>query len=228
MAIAVDAVSSATNISGTSQTTAHTCTGSDLILFVGAWTRGTNTPTATYNGVSMTAIGPKVGPTVDGDYATLFYLINPSTGTNNIVVSLSSSNLIATIGVSYTGAKQSGQPDASNTYGPTTATTDNVSVTTVADNSWGIMVGRTTGSGSIAAGTGTTLRRNAGAGTFQMFDSGGAKTPAGTLTLQGTHTSSSSVYSMASFAPAVTSTTHIKSADGILLANIKSADGVTN
>lgn len=216
MAIAVDAVSSSTNTSGTSQTTSHTCTGSDLILFVGAWTRGTNAPTATYNGVSMTQISSRVGPiSGDGDYVSLFYLIAPATGTNNIVVSLSASNLIATIGVSYTGAKQSSQPDASNTYGPTSATTDNVSVTTVADNAWGIMVGRTNGTGSIAAGTGTTLRRNAGAGLFQMFDSGGAKTPAGTLTLQGTHSSSTSIYVMASFSPAVAGGTQIKSWNGV-------------
>lgn len=206
MAIAFDAYTDGGFAGGiTSRTFAHTTTGSDRILFVGAWTRGTNVPTVTYNGVSMTGIGTIVGPTADGDYVSLFYLIAPATGSNNVVISLSSANLIGGQAISYTGAKQSGQPDASVTYGPTTSTSDSVTLTTVADNSWSLMVGRTTGSGTIAAGSGTTLR-GGGAGAAQMLDSNAAKTPAGSVTLVGTHTNSESVYSMASFAPHVAST----------------------
>lgn len=198
MAITVDSTSFSSNTSGTSQTTSHTCSGTNRILFVSAWTRGANTPTATYNGVSMTIIGSKVGPNADGDYVSLFYLLNPSSGTNNIVVSLSAANLIGTTAVSYNDTTNSFGLNASNTYGPTTATSDSVQVTTTVDNCWIIMGGRTNGSGDIAAGSGTTLRVSSGSGQFQLFDSNGVKAT-GTQTLIGTHSSSESVYVIASF-----------------------------
>lgn len=66
----------------------------------------------------------------------MYYLINPSTGANNIVASTSISQTLIFQNTSYTGVKQSAQPDASNTSAYTTTTSQSTSVTTIADNCW--------------------------------------------------------------------------------------------
>lgn len=76
---------------------------------------------------------------------------------------------------SYTGAKQSAQPDSSNTNAYTTQTNMSTSTTTVADNSWLVGVFRSSTTATAAAGT--TLRAGVNT-TIQIGDSNGAKTPA--------------------------------------------------
>lgn len=203
MAIAVNTTSSG-SASATSVTVAHTCTGSNLILFVGLWVQdgGANTVTGvTYNGVAMTQVGRVTNATTESTY--LYFLVNPSTGANNIVASKSASDLIQLGAVSYTGAKQTGQPDASTTN-TGTGTSLTTSVTTVADNCWLVMATKQTGSAS--AGTNTILRVDqSGNEQASVYDSNAAQTPAGSKSLQ-TTTSASQTYAhvMASFAPATT------------------------
>jgi len=178
MAIAFDAFSNPANITGTSQTFSHTCTGSNLVLFISMWS-AYSTTSATYNGVSATQIGSSFD--YGGGYLSLFYVINPATGANNVVVTQGTSGQINGMASSYTGAAQSSLIDG-NTTNSADAASLTTSITTVADNCWGILIARNNGSGVTNAGTGTT-KRGGTDGVYQLFDSNAPKTPAGSLSL---------------------------------------------
>ncbi len=138
--IAFDSSSNFPVATVSSATFSHTTNGSDRILFVGVWVNanpGNNVTGATYAGVPMIQIGHhSFGSGNFGDY--VFMLVNPALGANNVVVSLDSAQNISAQSVSYTGARQTGQPDNFISYGPGGPTTGIVtnSITTVADNSW--------------------------------------------------------------------------------------------
>ena len=162
MPIAFDAVSVA-NTNATSSTWAHTCTGSDRILYVGVGTdaSGDVITGATYNGVSMTQVDKQQMASAATRFAYLFMLVNPASGVNNIVVSANANHNIRTDAVSYTGAKQTGQPDASN-KGTTASTTEqSVAVTVVAAGSWIVAFGQSINATPVA-GTGLTSRGTEG------------------------------------------------------------------
>lgn len=191
--------------SGSSSLTfSHTTAGTNRLLFVCVVT-GNNSPTVTYNSVSMTQIGTGVSNT--GYYTHIFYLAAPATGTNDVVITLGSgTNGILGLSASYTGAAQTGIPDSSNTGTLTDSTPLSVSTTTSADNSW--VVGCFGGSPNVdpSAGTATTLRQaisNALPIQGAVVDTNGAVTPAGAraLEVQPGATSFQSMY-VASFAPA--------------------------
>src|SRR3990167_3818009 len=136
MALALDTgTNGGNNGGGTSHTYSHTCTGSDLILFVGV---GTNSSSdlisgVTYNTVAMILVDKQQGTSTN--YSYLYYLITPATGAHDVVVSASSTCTIYSGAVSYTGAKQSGQPDSTN-KGTETGATFTLSTTVVASNCW--------------------------------------------------------------------------------------------
>lgn len=196
MAIALDNTAQAST-GATSLTFAYTCTGSNLILFVGVEVNnGSTGVTASYNGVSLTQIGFKANAT-DGNDFYLFMLVNPATGSNNIVLTTSTGGNLFGMVASYTGAAQTGQPDATSTGGITTTGSYTQSVTVVINNSWLIMFG---GSffGAVSGGTGTTLRQTSVP--IWLCDSNGAR-GTGTQSLNLTASSSRFVGVMASFAP---------------------------
>lgn len=190
MAIAFDASATGVTGSGTSLTFSHTCTGSNLILVCYAdHGSGVNITGVTYNGTSMTAVDTVLSG--DGEKMDSFYLIAPSTGANNVVISAASATLIIGASGSYTGAKQSGQPDT-HTTDSATGTDDQVdcTVTVVADNSWGTMGVRGTGAGTSSAGA-NTFQRAANSGNVQLYDSNGTWA-AGSHTLSATGVNASS------------------------------------
>lgn len=202
MAIAFDAKSN-----GITQTVAHTCTGNNLILVVGFITyrvAGTaNSVTGvTYNGVLMTQAGVLTRSGGTSEYQYLYYLVNPSTGTNNIVVS--TSNTLDSFGMSsasYTGVNQIGQPDSYVTSPVTADTQVTTTTTTIADNCWlaGFFTVDTVG--AWIAGANTTLRD----GTINeiFVDSNGAKTPVGVYSLVATHALGQCSGQMISISPAL-------------------------
>jgi hypothetical protein len=149
----------------------------------------------TYNGVAMTRIS-YTWTTGEGIY--LYYLINPSTGANNIVASSSSSTTIYAQSASYTGAKQTWQPDASNTTVYATQTNMSTSVTTIADNCWLVWVFR---SGTNQTAQAWTTLRNWINATIQIWDSNSATTPAGSDSLWVNFSSASAAQIVASFSP---------------------------
>ncbi len=222
MSIAYDTVVNASfgGSATTTKTWSHTCSGSDRIIFVQTLTDGNNVSGVTYGGVAMTRV---YGQTTDF-YSTIYALPNPATGANNVVVTCSVAQNIIPMSVSYTGAKNE-VPTISNTGSGSSPLS--VSVTTTADNSWLLGYVRKTTSGTITAGAGTTLRASDTTYGLYTCDSGAPTTPAGSDSLNITYTGTCYM-GIVAFAPATAATSHIKSADGILYANIKSADGVTN
>lgn len=164
-AIAFDAASGAADNGGvvTSLTFSHTVTGSDTFLVVTAGSNTTSNPTVnsvTYNGVAMTEVDERLNSTVR---LSLSYLIAPTTGANNVVVTWSGAGTGAgqqlnAISASYTGAKQTGQPDSNGFATFTNATVLAISTTVVAENSW--LSGTLNGNaGEMINGTGPETQR---------------------------------------------------------------------
>lgn len=211
MAIAFDAASTGRkNANDTAAlTVAHTCTGTDLILWVGvAAGQGDLISTVTYNGVAMTQAVKKTSTNSNTNYLYLYYLINPATGANNIVVTPSGSTYLELCAASYTGAKQSGQPDNTASAENNASTTSmTATLTPVVSNCWAVTYGGL--QRALTAGTGVTQRGSSGAlwGTA-LGDSNGtiSGSTSQTWTFSAIATGNQSQV-MASFAPSVASTT---------------------
>lgn len=205
--ISVDSFDAAmSTTAGTTLTFSHTCTGTNLILLVGAETGGAgDTVTGiTYNSVAMTRIGTATSSVTDTGY--LYYLLNPSTGTHNVVITATAGavNGIRGISASYAGVKQSGQPDANSTN-TGTGTTETGTVTVVAANSWQVMI-TWNDSAEPTAGTGTMRRGTSSGGGFGFFDSNSSLAPGSRSLVASTGGSGHWGLVSASFAPAVAST----------------------
>lgn len=131
----------------------------------------------------------------------LYYIVNPDSGTNTVTASFST-NVVSRMSVStYTGASQTGVPDASATGQSTNGGTG--TLTTIANNCWAVMFVR--GSTNVVASTNSTERPSAAGSTSAIFDSNGAITPAGSFSMSYTDTGPSA-WVMASFAPSVSAT----------------------
>lgn len=223
--IAVDATSQGQSAANqTSYSLSHTCSGSNRILFACvSVTAGDNISDVTYGGSAMTLIDKSVNTNA---FTYLYYIIAPATGANNISVSKSTGAYIVIRGVSYTGAKQTGVPDAYTNNGSASTNSLTTSVTTVADNCWVILTAASQRNVSCSSG-GTYRIGNANA-QFQVFDTNGVKTPAGSVSMTIDETNGPQVLNivMASFAPAVTASGNIKKINNIAWANVKKINGV--
>jgi hypothetical protein len=156
----------------------------------------------TYAGTSMTLIGKARAPS--GNWQYLYYLLNPSSGSNKVVVTAGSAHYLISQAASWYNVRQSSQPDASTTNtAAATNTSITTSLTTVATGS--LVVQGLWAYGHLAAGAGATpiLTDTAldGAGIF--VSSGSPVSPAGnvSMTTISDGTQGSGVI-MASFAPA--------------------------
>jgi hypothetical protein len=172
---------------GTSYNLSHTCVSGDtkLVVMVCTGAAGDVVTGVTYNGTSMT-LGKKQARFDNGVFCYLYYLDNPTSGANNITVSLSSSETYGIVtGASYTGTTTGSAPeqtagDTYNSAGPYTLT---VTGTTTTNFDWlvgGFYAGGSTG----VAGTGTTKISGASDTAF-MVDSNGTRY-AGSNSLQAT------------------------------------------
>jgi hypothetical protein len=181
MAIAFDAAYNGDlGVDGSSLTYSHTCTGTDRILFVeGIVYQNGTTPTGdvltgiTYNSVAMTLISKQLITGSYPRYSYLYYLVNPASGTNDVVVSLSVSNMRPQASsVSYTGVLQTSPIGATNEKTTNNVTSQELSTTTTAANSWVISAGRFI-LYEMNASTGVTKRTGATAQNSVIGDSGG-------------------------------------------------------
>ena len=204
MAIAFDVATDGGSTTGTSLTFSHTCTGSDLVLFVGILSAvgADNVTGVTYSGVAMTRVEIRNEATPNRvNY--LYMLVGPATGANNVVISSGSSQFIAGVAASYTGAAQSGQPDANtNNYGAGAGSPFATSLASVADNCWHILCATQNAGAITGAGAGTT-QRILQSDYLGLYDANSAKTPPGSVTLNVTLAATANISTtMASFAPA--------------------------
>lgn len=181
MAIAFDAATDGGVTTGNppTVTVSHTCTGSNGILYVWVFGSGGGTGSITgvkYNNVSMSTVtGTWNDIQCPSDrYCTLFYLLGPSTGANNIVVTNNNADAIGVLAASYNGVSQSGFPDASTFAQVTGNTQVSPSVTTVADQCWTVLATKNNTGGTTSAGGGTTNRVTNSSGGMDIWDSGGA------------------------------------------------------
>ena len=203
MAIAFDAaVGGEDNTAGTSITLSLTVgSGSDRMLVVGVGTGVTGgiyrVSGVTYNGDAMTQRVGTIAPQANFVHG-LWYLINPDSGTNNVVASFSTSASLSWMGAAaYTGVAQTA-PEASNS-GTGAGTTEVGSVVSTSDNAWGVMWGVNNGN-SISASTGCTERADGVRGS--IFDSNGPKTPAGSISMTFTGTNDNHGFLAFALAPA--------------------------
>ncbi|NTU69317.1 hypothetical protein HGB13_00595 [bacterium] len=206
MAIAYqESASLGTDNTGLTWTVSYTvATGTNRILFVGASdvvAASSDITGITYGGVSMTKVAQ--GRAGSDRYSTLWMLVNPASGANNIVFSRTTSgSYIEAVAISYSGANQTSQPDGTAVNQDTSDPNDNT-ITTTADNCWHLMLVHRASAGTLTAGSNTTIRANNSNNTT-FFDGNGAITPAGsnTITCSGVATT---VSLGVTFSPAVTS-----------------------
>lgn len=135
--IAVDATYNGWVASASSLTYAHTVTGANAVLVVGSWMFNSSATfsSCTYNGVSMTNLVNRTTDGTGGDIRILG-LANPATGSNNVVITCSSSKQIFGNSVSYTGVDQTTPFPDTGTSGSSSGTSFSISITTTVDQSW--------------------------------------------------------------------------------------------
>lgn len=123
-----------------SYTWSHTCTGRNTYLLVGVSmlsVAGSSVSSITYNSVAMTFLGARAS--VSGAVRIeLWGLVNPSSGSNTVAVTLSASLDSAAGAVSYIGVHQtlSTEGFASDSATNVGAADATVNVTTIATNDW--------------------------------------------------------------------------------------------
>jgi len=181
-----------------------TGSGDDRLLVVGhshITTSDRTVSNITYNGNAMTLVRTDFRSATNYPRSALYYLINPDSGSKTVAVTLSGSiSKCAGGAITYTGAAQTGQPDADNGANGS-STSPSVAVTTTEDNCWVVSVVSATQSLSACANTqrwNVSLAWSHGLGGSDE----GPKTPAGSQTMS--WTLSFSAYwaiSAASFAP---------------------------
>lgn len=204
---AFDDVSQGESAAITSLTFAHDIAASNEIIW-GYTYLALGTPddlsSIAYNGDNLTFVQKNSKPS-SSEVLYQYYLLNPDTGTNNIVFTRGSSGIIIAFSTSYTGAVQSGQPDGTDTQS-TSGTTVTTTVTTSVNNSWMSMAGFYD-SGNPTASTNSTQRgTTALIGPMAVYDNNTDITPAGAYGMTQTVASSGIVTVGAGFAPFVAAT----------------------
>ena len=174
-AIALDtAPSTLQNCSGCSSLTySHTVTGSNPLIVVGALT-DVSVTSVTYNGAAMT-ITPE-SPVQAGSESLrsrLYYKFAPSTGANNVVISLGGTTTVYSHSASYTGVASSATLDNHASSLTSSATTASLTIQVCTANSWIVGMWRNDAAGGPTAGANTTMRATDSAG--PLGDTNGAQ-----------------------------------------------------
>ncbi len=202
-AIAFNSSSTGYGFPVSSLTVSHTTSGSDRALFCSADVNtGATISTVTYAGTAMLKVSAGITDAA-GPVTYMYYLLNPTSGANNVVVTPSGSTAITLDCFSYTGVDQTSL-DATTTVAGATTGSYSQTITTVADNSWIIATSRAGSGLTLTAGANTHILRQphdalGGGGTW---DTNSAQTPAGSKTM--TVTSGSQLFGgaiVASFKP---------------------------
>lgn len=164
-AIAFDTASTgAYQSAATALTWNHTVSGSNTFMAAGLYHQlaNTNINAKTYAGVTLNQAQFNDGSS--GAFATLilYYLVAPTTGTNafNFTATTTSGEAYMGFGSSFSGAKQTGQPDSSNKdYTSSGISTITVNTTVVESDCWLVGIFDCGGADTtMAAGAGTTAR----------------------------------------------------------------------
>lgn len=201
LAVAFDANGWGTQGASSPVTWTHVVTGSNPNLLV-AWdnTGGSDVSTAcTYNAAALSKL---LTTTPNAFSAALWYIGNPSTGSNTVSVTLSGGVNNRSGSGSYSGCATSADNSGSTSKAGGGTSPSNLTITSVADNCW--LVGKATaGDATLSAGTNTTFRSNVGDNYGIWVDGNAAITPAGASTIQVTWTGGNQmIFVGATLAPA--------------------------
>lgn len=181
----------------------HTCTGSNRYLTVGIsmLSLAQTVSGITYNGTPLTFLGAQ--SSVSGAARVeLWGLVNPSSGTNSIAVTLTGAIASAGNASSYTGVHQDSPTEAFNSAQATNvgAADATVNVTSVADKDWAVDIIATDDT-AITAGAGQTATGNvSGAGGSGAMSYEGPKTPPGAITMSWTDIAALATWAVGSIA----------------------------
>ena len=154
-ALTFDATASSSTTSGTSLTYSHTVASqSNRVLVVGVYSSGGDPSGVTYDGDALTKLTSISNGS--GSYSSIWYKATPSTGSNSIVVSVSSGHIFSS-SVSYYNADidtplADGQ--TANGSGTTSTITANAGNDVIFD-----VLGVANGSTSLSIGAGQTARQ---------------------------------------------------------------------
>lgn len=175
--VAFDAASGSNIVNDGAHTWSHTCTGSNRILFVSVYFTGITISSVTYAGVAMTLVNTA---NTTNTSVSLYYLVNPASGANNIICTPSGAGVHGESAASYTGVRQPGVQPENSTTGTSTTSPLTIALTTLNDNAWTVLAAIDEDAG-LAASTGSTLRDSRTIGTVKVgiFDSNAVVHPAG-------------------------------------------------
>lgn len=141
MAIAYDS-----SVVSTAATWSHTCTGSNGILIVFAFSSALDPTAISYNSVGLTKFGSLT--TVYGTIS-IWYLFSPPTGLSYTVSVTGFNTKSVLFSTSYNGVLQSGFPDSSNKLANQVSPSA-ISTTVVASSCWLIGGANTDGGGTVS------------------------------------------------------------------------------
>lgn len=210
--ITFDATAILGQVTGASESFSHTCSGNNRLLVVVVNLdnnpgQGDVLTGVTYGGVAMTLIQKILGAgtTYTNRYSYMFYLLNPASGANNIVITTSISTRMDAVSASYNGVLQSGQPDAFNDVSTANVASKTLATTIVNNNSW-LVSAVISAAQTSSPSAGVTLRNGSVAGAdIGIGDSNGGLAP-GSHSMSWTTPAADDYMSVlnASFAPAPT------------------------
>ncbi len=213
--ITYDNSSSSSVLSASSLTFAlNVGSGSNRLLVVGVGVNNSSAdaPTGvTYNNVAMIKLDDNTGANTDG---SLWYLLNPSSGANNVVITMAGSRAeIIGVAASYTGVKQTGPPDAHTGGGQFANSPSSHTLTTVASNVMAISFMTCQSTTDIVPQSGQTERQDKSATVNRAEIADLVVASPGVTTLGYTYGYAREEYAFASFAQATTGTNYVLSED---------------
>lgn len=229
MAIARDAYTDLGSVTATSLTASHTCTGSNLNLYVLVYLQnsagqGDEITGVTYNGVAMSRIGVIDYNATSGNYVYIYGLAGPTTGAHNVVISCSASRSFQARAVSYTGASQTlPTGNAVKTYTSSSSNTMSMSPVSIGDGSWAVTIVRNL-DGSFTDGTNCISLD--GLASVAGCDSNTDMGTAGTETVSATTGGATRWAAVtAVFAPPAVGPANVKTYNGTAFASVKTING---
>ena len=216
MAIVLDAATGAKS-GGNSLTFSHTVGAalSNSLLVVAISVQDSNHANlpitgVTYAGVAMTKIRQDTSSTSNVS-AAIYYLLSPTSGANNVVVSTTGSVWKAAVASSWSGVQQSSQPDAQAGKGTANQSSSSPSqaITTVANNAL-IVDAISSEAARTGLGSGqTSLGTQQGQSFENLSSSYEVKVTAGSETMSATLSSGQAYnYVVASFSPSAAAVTY--------------------
>lgn len=175
--------------------------GANRVLLVFTISLSDTVTAVSYGGQSLSVVKKTTFPGSGRDGMTCWILVNPPSGANTVALT---GTFVAYVPISYSGALQTGQPDASAVNNQDTSSTSITgTLTTINNNCWAV-IGEVDSSGGESAGAGTTQRQVDTGIAYFVGDSNTFINPAGSKSLVvGYNSGTKNTAIIVSIAPAI-------------------------